>query len=249
MNEQEYINDLIELHTGLNRQGPGDEKLSERILDQLPPFPTELAIADMGCGSGAGALLLAERYGSKVRAVDFSRVFLDELVAHAADKGLEGLIEVIEGDIGALDWDAGSIGLLWSEGAAYNITFEGALKAWRPFVATGGIAVISEMTVFSDNLDDPVSAQLKRVYPGIKTEAANIAIIRSSGFEFIVLHKLSSEAWWDNYYNPLRDNIARLKGTGDSVMQAVIGDTEAEMDFFREHHQEFGYTFYVMQAV
>ncbi len=80
MEEQEkYIRALIELHRGLERQGPGDTNYSSYIISQLPEVPSNLQIADIGCGSGAGALILADKFKSKVRTVDFSREFLDEL--------------------------------------------------------------------------------------------------------------------------------------------------------------------------
>jgi ubiquinone/menaquinone biosynthesis C-methylase UbiE len=250
MEEQtKYIEALIELHRGLERKGPGDALFSEFILNRLPKFPQEYDIADIGCGSGAGTLLLAEKYKSKVRAVDFSKVFLDELAEKATQKGLGDLIEVIEGDMGSLSWDRGSIGLLWSEGAAYNITFEGALKAWRPFIAIGGVAVISEMNYFSNDVKGVVSEYMKSAYPGIKTEPMNIELIESSGFEFVETHRLPSEAWWKNYYNPLRNNLEKFKESADSVMRAVIRETEEEMKIFREHYAQFGYTFYIMRAI
>ena len=80
MEEQEkYIRALIELHRGLERQGPGDTDFSDYIISQLPELPTKPRIADIGCGTGAGTLFLADKFRSKVRAVDISRDFLDEL--------------------------------------------------------------------------------------------------------------------------------------------------------------------------
>ena len=130
MEEQEkYIRALIELHRGLERQGPGDTGYSNYIISQLPELPTNPRIADIGCGAGAGTLFLADKFRSKVRAVDFSREFLDELEDRAKQRGLEHLVETIECDMGSLDWKPETIDLLWSEGAVYNLTFEGALKS------------------------------------------------------------------------------------------------------------------------
>ena len=84
--------------------------------------------------------------------------------------------------MGNLNWESGTIDLLWSEGAAYNITFEGALKAWRPLMASNGIAVISEMNYFTREVPEPVKAFMQNAYPAIKTDAENSDIINSSGF-------------------------------------------------------------------
>jgi ubiquinone/menaquinone biosynthesis C-methylase UbiE len=247
--QQRYIEALIRLHSGLKRQGPGDIDFSEYIVKQLPKLPPNPRIADIGCGAGAGALFLANKFQSVVKAVDFSREFLDQMMHRARLQGLEALIDPIECDMARLDWKPETIDLLWSEGAAYSITFEGALKAWRPFMAANGVAVISEMSYFSNDVPQSVAQYMKKIYPGIKTESKNVEIITSSGFENLAMHRLPSEAWWDNYYDPLRENIKALQHTGDDVMQAVIEETEEEMKFFNEHEADCGYTFYLMRAV
>jgi SAM-dependent methyltransferase len=247
--QEKYIEALIRLHSGLQRQGPGDPDFSDFIIEQLPELPPHPRIADIGCGAGAGALMLARRYQSKVKAVDFSKEFLDQMMQRARLEGLQDLIEPIECDMRKLDWEPGTIDLLWSEGAAYNISFEGALKTWRPLMAANGVAVISEMNYFSKDVPETVVQYMKNAYPGIKTESRNSDLINSSGFKLLALHRLPSKAWWDNYYDPLRENIMALKDNSDDVMQAVINETEEEMEFFKAHQQDYGYTFYIMRAV
>ena len=250
MKEQEkYIRTLIKLHRGLERQGPSDTNYSNYIISQLPDLPSNPRIADIGCGAGAGTLILADKFKSKVRAVDFSREFLDELDDRAKQMGLEHLVETIECDMGNIDWEAGTIDLLWSEGAAYNITFEGALKAWRPLMASNGIAVISEMNYFTSEVPEAVKIFMQNAYPAIKTESENSNIVNSSGFEVLGIHRLPSKAWWDNYYEPLRNNIDSFKNSNDDLMQSVISETEEEMKFFEEYKEFYGYSFYIMKVV
>ena len=246
---EKYIEALITLHRGLERQGPGDPDFSDYIIKQLPELPPNPGIADIGCGAGAGALILASKYRSRVKAVDFSKEFLDQMMHRARQEGLEDLIEPIECDMGSLNWEPGTVDLLWSEGAAYNISFEGALKTWRPLMAASGVAMISEMNYFSDDVPEIVVQYMKNAYPGIKTELENMDLINSSGFKVLAVHRLPSKAWWDNYYDPLRENIMALKDTGDIVMQAVINETEEEMQFFKEHQEDYGYAYYLMRAV
>lgn len=249
MEEQDnYIKALIELHCGLERQGPGDKDYANYIISLLPKLPANPRIADIGCGAGAGTLILAEKFQSKVRAVDFSKAFLDELQNRAIQRGLDHLVEIVQCDMGDLDWEPGSIDLLWSEGAAYNITFEGALTAWRPLMASGGVAVISEMNFFTDDVPEPVTTFMQNLYPGIKTEPENADIINSSGFELLGKHRLPPKAWWDNYYNPLRKNMELFQNSNDRTIQAVISDTEEEMNFFKKYENVYGYSFYIMKA-
>ena len=246
---EKYIQALIKLHLGLERQGPGDTTYSNHILSLIKELPANPRIADIGCGTGAGTLFLADRFKSKVRAVDFSREFLDELINRAKQRGLEHLVETIECDMGSLDWKPETIDLLWSEGAAYNLTFEGALKAWRPLMAANGIAVISEMSYFTSEVPESVRVYWQNAYPTIGTESENSNHATSSGFEILGIHRLPSKAWWDNYYGPLRENMDSFKHSEDSVMQSVIKEIEEEMKLFEEHEKHYGYSFYIMKAV
>ena len=250
ISEEQYIQGLIELHGGLDRQGPGDSAFSKQMLSLIKEaLPASPRIADIGCGSGIGALMLAEAFQTQVKAVDFSRDFLDQMMVSAKERGLASLIDPIECDMGALDWSKGSIDLLWSEGAAYNLTFEGALKAWRPFLSDGGMAVISELSYFSEPMPADVKEYWENAYPAIATEEVNKARALSSGFEVIGVHRLPSKAWWDNYYNPLINKKNEYKGQGNRAMDAVIRDTEKEIAFFKAHSDHYGYSFYLLKAV
>lgn len=242
----EYIAALTDLHRGLDRQGPGDSDFSRNILSSLPTLPLKPRIADLGCGSGASTLLLAQHYQSTVLAVDLSSVFIDELKVRAKQLGLEHLIIPIQGDMAKLDWPVGSIDLLWSEGAAYNLGFEQALKTWRPLLANNGIAVISEMSWFTDHAPEPAIAYWQNIYPMMGTETENIDRANQSGFSVLSTHRLPSQIWWINYYEPLRERMQQCEIT--PMTQLVIHETEEEMRLFEQFSDSYGYTFYILQA-
>ncbi|ESA35538.1 methyltransferase type 11 [Leptolyngbya sp. Heron Island J] len=244
--QTKYIAALTDLHRGLDRQGPGDSEFSRNILGNLPTLPLKPRIADLGCGSGVSALLLAQHYQSTVMAVDSSSAFIDELKARAKQLGLEHLIIPIHGDMAKLHWSAGSVDLLWSEGAAYNLGFEQALKTWRQFLANSGVAVISEMSWFTDDVPEPASAYWQNAYPMMGTETENIDRANRSGFSVLSTHRLPSQAWWVNYYGPLRERMQQIEITPST--QLVIRETEEEMSLFEKFSDFYGYTFYVLQA-
>lgn len=248
MDEQAYIEGLIELHKGLDRQGPGDTGFSLDLLQRLPSLPARPRIADMGCGAGIASLMLAEQFNSPVKALDFSETFLRQLRASAAERGLGHLIEPVCGDMANPGWPLASIDLLWSEGAAYAIGFGYALQCWRPLLATGGIAVISEMSYFGSEVHESIIKPTQAIYPDIQTDLDNRLTIQQAGFTLLETTQLPAQAWWDNYYDPLMGNIEKLRDSGDPVLQQVIADTESEMAFFRQHGERCGYIFYVMQA-
>lgn len=244
----EFLAALIELHRGLERMGPGDTQFSRALLASLPALPERPRIADLGCGAGAGALLLAETFAAPVVAVDLSRAFLDELAARAQTRGLAPLVRTVEGDFGALDWPEGSLDLLWSEGAAYHLTFAGAVRRWRPLLASGGLAVISELSWFTATPAAEARAFWDAAYPALASEAANAAEARRAGFEVLKVERLPAQAWWDNYYGPRRRRAEALGESTSAAMQAVLRGTAAEEALFRAHADDYGYSFYVLRA-
>jgi len=247
--QTEYIAALTDLHRGLDRKGPGDPDFSLSILSilsSLSILPLKPRIADLGCGSGAGALLLARHYQSTVRAVDSSAVFIEELKARAKRLDIEHLIIPIQGDMAKLDWSAGSVDLLWSEGAAYNLGFEEALNIWRSFLANSGIAVISEMSWFTDHAPEPAIVYWQNAYPMMGTEAENIDRANRSGFRVLSTHRLPSQSWWLYYYEALYRRMYEIDIT--PMNQLVIRETEEEMKLFETFSDFYGYTFYILQA-
>lgn len=243
--QSEYVAALTNLHCGHDRKGPGDSDFSRHILSSLtlPPKPR---IADLGCGSGASALLLAQHYQSTVMAVDTSSVFIDELKVRAKQLGIEHLIIPVHGDMAKLDRSMNTVDLLWSEGAAYHLGFEQALKLWRPFLSNNGIAVISEMSWLTDDAPEPVSRYWQKAYPMMGTEAENVDRAYRSGFSVLSTHRLPSQAWWVNYYEPLRERMKQIKITPST--RSVIREAEEEMRLFEQFSDFYGYTFYILQA-
>lgn len=247
--ESAEIAALIALHDGLEHLGPADASVSRAILAELPPLPVAPHIVDLGCGTGASALLLADWFGTSIKAVDLSAEFLRTLEALAASRGLVDRIETIQADMGALDWPEASVDLLWSEGAAYNLTFTGALQAWRPLLTPGGLAVISELSWFTDSPPEAARAFWDPRYPTLATEGDNCAQARAAGFDVLSTRRLSAEAWWRSYYDPLLARVASLKPTADPVMASALAETELETSIFRAHSDHYGYTFYVLRAI
>lgn len=243
-----YLAALIELHAGLPRQGPGDPRFTRRMLHRLPKLPANPRVADLGCGSGAAALALASALKTPVTAVDLSSAFLDELRRRVEHSRLADLVLPVQADMGTLAWPAGSLDLLWSEGAAYHLTFEGALRTWRPLLAEGGFAVISELTLYADPLPGEVREFWNAAYPTAGSEADNACHAEAAGYEVLGIDRLPQYAWWENYYYPLERRIAEIRPTASPVMQCVIAETEAEIDLFRRFGETYGYSFYLLRA-
>ena len=60
--------------------------------------------------------------------------------------------------IEALDVPAGSVNLIWSEGAAYILGLEESLRRWRPLLASEGLMAVTECTWLTDNPPEEAKA-------------------------------------------------------------------------------------------
>ena len=236
------------LYGGLDRQGPGDDAFSVGILRRLPPLRPQARILDLGCGTGAGSLVLQAFYGGRIDCVDRSPVFLAALRDRARARGLEDRIVTHEADMGDLDLPCGSVDLIWSEGAAYTLTFRGALERWRPLLRAGGCAVVSEMGWFGDARPTAAAGFWSEAYPEMKAEAENVGAAAELGFDALFVERLPSDLWWANYYDPLLSRADRLEPQAPPALREAIEEARAEARVFRGASDAFGYTFYALAA-
>lgn len=243
------IDAMVALHGAMERQGPGDDAYTRRMLDRIPRLPPKPRIADMGCGTGASALVLAEALGTPVDCVDASSAFIATLKVRAEARGLDHLIQGHVGDMARYRHAGGPLDLLWSEGSAYNLTFAGALCAWRPILRTGAFAVISELTWFREERPEKVEAFWAEAYPHLADEPTNIARAQACGFEVLFTERLPSEAWHSGYYAPLSARADALFESATDAMRTVIEETRREIALFEEADDSLGYTFYGLRAI
>ena len=123
---------LVDLHKDGKRQGPGGD-METRLAVTLSGLRGKhnLKIADIGCGTGAPTLVLAEELDAHITAVDFLPEFLDVLERDAAAAGVGERITTLAESMEALPFEDGELDAIWSEGAIYNLGFEAGVTAWR----------------------------------------------------------------------------------------------------------------------
>lgn len=226
----------------LPRQGPGSEEQTRAVLRRLPPLPASPAVADVACGSGAAAFVLAEELKVPVRAFDISPILLEVLAERAAARGLGDLIRSEVADMAALPVAPGSLDLLWAEGSVFILGLETAFRLWKPLMKPGGLLVLSDAVWLTDS--PPAEAvALWREYPTMGTEADAIALAEAAGWSVLFTDPLKPEAW-DAYINSTRTALARPH----SLTPDFAARLETEATVWDTARGSYGYLFLALQA-
>ena len=101
---------------------------------------------DLGCGPGAAsAALLGALPEAEVTGVDLHAPFVAAARARAAAAGTGARFRGVVGDMLTPPAAPESVDLIWSEGAAYAVGLDAALRAWRPLLRAGGRLALSEI--------------------------------------------------------------------------------------------------------
>jgi hypothetical protein len=181
--------------------------------------------------------------------VDNHQPFLDELQRRAQAEGVSERIQPCLKDMRALGMKEASFDLIWSEGALNIMGFREGLKACHALLAPGGSMAVSELCWLRS--DPPAECQqfFAGVYPAIADIEANLAAIKSSGYEVIGHFALPESAWWDPCYLPIENRLRpfREKYASDPDKLGVVESIQTEIDIYRKYSSFYGYVFYMMQ--
>ena len=240
---------FFEIHSGLPREGPGDDRSTERAFRLVRRLPKKPEILDIGCGPGAQSLALARLSGGRVTAVDNHGPFLDDLRERASRAGLENRTSTVLASMSDLPFGDSSFDLVWSEGAIYIMGFENGLRSWRRLLKPGGWMAVSEVAWLKENPPEELLDFWQAGYPGIKTIEVDLAVIRDCGYDAHGHFVLPEDSWWESYYRPLEAKVSRLKDRyrGNAEALEQIEQETAEMDLFRKYSAFYGYVFFVMK--
>ena len=244
----ENLDLLIDLHLDAERQGPGGDE-ETRLAVRLARLAgaAGLKIADIGCGTGASALLLAQHLEADVIAVDFLPVFLSRLEEKAARKGLAGRIETRAASMEALDFAENSLDAIWSEGAIYNMGFEEGVRAWRRFLKPEGVLAVSELTWLTGERPPDLERYWRGAYPQVATASEKMALLEANGYSPLGYFALSKRCWLDNYYWPMQARFADFLARHDAseAARAVVAAEAEEISLYERYAPFFSYGFYV----
>ena len=239
---------LIDLHKHANRQGPGDEKETEKAIALAMLDKTQqLNIADIGCGTGASAILLAKHLDAQITAVDFLPEFIDVLKENSKTEGVENKIHPIVCPMEDLPFSDEEYDVIWSEGAIYNMGFEHGIKEWRRFLKPGGMLVVSEITWSTNNRPRELQAHWEKEYPEIDTASSKFNALENNGYSPIAYFLLPEHCWLDNYYRPMQRTFADFlkRNSNSEGAQAIVSAEECEIALYEKYKHYYSYGVYI----
>jgi SAM-dependent methyltransferase len=240
---------LLDVHSGLPRQGPGDDESTLRALGMCTELPAQPAVLDIGCGPGMQTMALAGATDGTVTAIDLIEQFLDQLRERAIAAGVRHRVQVMGADMADLPFGKHTFDLIWCEGAAYIMGISEAFTNWMEFLRPHGYLVVSEICWLMPEADVPADVVdfWRRDYAGITDIAGNIERIEACGYDVIGHFTLPDESWWTHYYDPLAAKLRAARETYGSDPRALefIDGSEEEQRIRREHGDTYGYEFFV----
>lgn len=239
---------LIDLHRHGLRQGPGGDAETERALELAGVRrDAPLNIADVGCGTGASALLLARLPRARITAIDLFPEFLGVLEDRAARAGVADRITTRACSMDELPFADEELDVIWSEGAVYNIGFENGIARWQRHLKPGGALVVSEITWLTDSRPAELQDHWHAEYPEIDLASAKIRVLERHGYSPVGYFVLPAHCWLEQYYRPMEARFPDfLSRNGDTdAARAVVADGRKEIALYERYQSYFGYGVYI----
>ncbi|ULN66310.1 MerR family transcriptional regulator [Vibrio gigantis] len=261
MNEHEqYMADFSAIFDGLERLGPGTAEDTLEALAQVPSSPKH--VLEIGCGKGIAISVLANAMKEhqaelQITAVDNDQPCLDILNQQARELGLESNIKTVCASMMDLPFEAKSFDLIWSEGSAYIMGVQKALKQWRKLLADNGILVVNDLVWNTESPSESAEMFWQKEYPDMTTVSERIKQAKAAGYQ--VLNDFAmSDAGWLSYYQPLQKRVEALKAMMPNSKALVDCDNEIKQFFNNSKlvegpqgsaKRDFDYHFFVLKKV
>ena len=243
---------LIDFHKEAKRQGPGSVVDTLKALNLIDLSPSKgLKIADIGCGTGAQTITLAQNLDAKITAVDLFPEFLKKLNSKSEKMELKDKIETKKKSMDDLDFEKGEFDIIWSEGAIYIMGFEAGIKNWKTFLKPGGYLAVSEITWLSDSRPEEIEEYWNNEYSEIDTASNKFKILEKNGFSPAGYFYLPQSSWIDNYYNPIEayfDDFLK-KHNNSEAAKNIVENTKEEIRLYKEYKEYFSYGFYIAKKL
>lgn len=238
---------ICEYFSNMERQGPGSPQATIKALSFIDNLTDQSRIADIGCGTGGQTMVLAQHTKGDITGLDLSPTFIDIFNRNAAELNLQDRVKGVVGSMADLPFDAGSLDLIWSEGAIYNIGFERGLNEWRKYLKEGGYIAVTESSWFTDDRPAEINNFWVDAYPEIDTIVNQVAKIYKAGYLPVATFILPEDCWTERYFAP---KVAAGKALLDKYAENKIAEEfvalqSAEEELYAKYKEFYGYVFFI----
>ncbi len=244
--------DLInEFFTELERQGPGSPEETLRALSFIGNLSNKTKIADLGCGTGAQTMVLAQNTEATITALDLYAGSIEKLNRAAGELGLQSRVKGIVGSMDNLPFQNEEFDLIWSEGAIAGIGFEKGLNHWKRFLKKDGYIAVTYESWYTNERPAEIEKWWVEAVPEIGTIGHNISIMQKTGYIPVAAFTLPESCWTDNYFAPqkVRQEEFLKKHQGNKTVEDMIAFMKREADLYAKYKQYYGYVFYIGKKI
>jgi SAM-dependent methyltransferase len=248
----EFDFDLIcEYFSSIKRQGPGSPETTRKALGFIDKLDNESSIVDLGCGTGAQTMVLAQNVYGQITGIDLFPAFIDIFNQNAADLKLQDRVKGITGTMEDLPFGDEEFDLIWSEGAIYNIGFKRGINEWYKFLKPRGYLAVTEATWFTEERPVEIDEFWKNSYPEIDTLANKVIQMQKAGYILQAAFVLPRECWTDHYYIPqiAAQEAFLKKHAGNRVAEELVTNQKHEAELYKKYNKYYGYVFYIGQKI
>lgn len=245
------FNLICEYFSSIERQGPGSNKATLKALGFIENLDEKSMIADLGSGTGAQTMVLAENTTGTITAIDLFPKFIDILNSNANRNSMQNRVNGIVGSMDNLPFQHEELDLIWSEGAIYNIGFKKGIDYWRQFLIKGGYLAVSEACWLTQDRPGEIFDFWNKAYPEIDTISAKVSQIYDAGYSLSALFTLPDNCWIDNFYIPQRVAQSEfLKRHPNNIVAAELVENERlEADLYSKYNEFYGYVFFIAKKI
>lgn len=247
--DPEVFERFLALYGALPRAAPGSDEASRSALNALPNGPRN-NVLDLGCGPGAQTLSLAAALpDSMIVAVDVLPSMVVETARRSRAAGIGDRVIAAVADMAAPPVAHGSRDLIWCEGAIYFLGVAAALQAWRPYLTVNGCVAFTEPVWLRSDPDEEIASWWSQEYPSITDSAGVRRAIVDAGYCVIDSFVLPAEAWWNDYYSPMKKRIPEFldEFQQDEKSLEIAAAAEEEISIYRRFSDAFSYAFFMVR--
>jgi len=242
---------ICEYFSSMDRQGPGSPGATLKALSFIDNMHEESSIADLGCGTGAQTMVLAQNTPGNITAIDLFPGFIDKLNDNVQKLNLQSRVKGVVGSMDKLDFQLNELDLIWCEGAIYNIGFEKGMNYWNKFLKKGGYVAVTEASWFTEKRPKEIFDFWNEAYPGIDTIPNKITQMQKAGYVVTASFILPETCWIDNFFVPeiTAQKIFLNKYKGNKSAEEFVKYEKRGAELYNKYKEYYGYVFYIGKKV